>query len=97
MPASLRKVAEHPVDVVRLDPALEEPGRDGEAGDAAGDFLQFEPGEPAREHVLAEFRPQAALHPLPGSRDLGGGHIAAVVTVAATAGPTPSASCRPHA
>lgn len=54
------------VEVMRLDPALEEAGRDGQPGRSAGDGLQLEAGEPAREHILAEFGPQPTLHPGPG-------------------------------
>ena len=57
---------EHAVEVVRLDPALEEAGRDRQTGRSAGHGLQLQAGEPAREHVLAELGPQPALHPGPG-------------------------------
>ena len=72
------------IDVVRLDPALEEAGRHGEPGGSAADALQFEAREPAREHVLAEFGAQAALDPRPGRADLHGAPAVATVVAAAT-------------
>ena len=57
---------QHAIRVMRLDPALQEPGRHREASAAVDHRLQFEPAEPACEHVLAKFDPQAPLDARPG-------------------------------
>jgi hypothetical protein len=57
--------SQHAVDVVRLDPALQEASRHRQQGGAVDDRLEFEAAEPAREHVLAEFCPEAAFDARP--------------------------------
>ena len=56
---------EHAVRVMGLDPALEEAGRHRQMRAAVDDRLELEPAEPAREHVLAELRPQPPLDARP--------------------------------
>ena len=59
---------EHAVEIVRLDPALQELGRDAELGDAVGDAIELEASEPGREDFLAEFRAQAPADAVPRHR-----------------------------
>ncbi len=58
--------------VMRVDPALEEARRHGEARLAAGDGLELDPSEPAVENVVAELGAQPLAATPPGLRRAAG-------------------------
>jgi len=60
---------ENPLLVMRLDPAFEEPGRNGKKRAARLDGLEPQAAEPAREDVFAQFRAQALAATFPGIFD----------------------------
>ena len=56
---------EDAIEIMCLDPALEETRRHRQTRTAVADLGEFKPREPARIDILAEFDAQPALHPGP--------------------------------
>ena len=61
----LLPASKNPVDVVRLNPALEEARGHREPRRDVFDAFQFHAGEPALEHVLTDFSAETLLHSPP--------------------------------
>ncbi len=59
---------EHPVEVVRFDPALQKPRGNGQAGAAVAQGVEFEAREPGGEDVFAQLGAQPPSNAGPGLR-----------------------------
>ncbi len=62
----LRHMGRDALDIMLLNPVLQELGRHGKLQLVTRTTREFKALEPARKHILAEFSTQATLHAIPG-------------------------------
>ncbi len=56
---------QNPVGIIGLHPGAEEPRGSGQMRQILDDLLQLQPGEPGREHILADRSLEPGAHPVP--------------------------------